>query len=1174
MLSSYGISPQFIFGVRTDIREALHFWDERKVLYVAGHNVVEFNMEENQQKFYSPMDGSVSITALTLSPKRVLMAFAETQKAKSPIIHIYDNTQRKRRSLIPTTIQANNVLSLAFATTKDERSILVLYGAPEFALIYWRWDSSACEATLHLNVNVGYPKCSFSPVDPGICILTGQKTYMFMKIETRGDGKSDTLAFTVIHNALQWKEKEISPHSNEYLTHCWTNDATLIIGTDQGELLVVDSMGFLVAIKKLPSRIESIVPFSQGIIAGCKGPVVYTLEFLKDNTAEPLRILQTYPFKNQENSIVCLGIKPNIEGTVICIMSNKQIIKLGLATKKKEKLISGFHSKGITGLDVCVRKPLIVTCSEDKTIRIWNYIEKRQELKFRSAEIEPLSVAFHPSGLQIVVGCTDKFYVMNVFLRTLKASQDTISIKQFKEVSFSHGGHMLAVSHTNTLQVYNFYTMEMIPSLTITPAKIQAIEWYDDDSGFVTSDQVNYVSLCQLDSQPVNMVISNKLTVSSVLKVPDSPIVLAAYSDQTIKEVTKDGVTKKLDLGCNPSQVAITRNQKLFFVGVGETKMPGTVKYYKFPLTAGESTDVQAHSEEIKRMKISRDDRFLFTVGKDGCVIVYEIKERERTRETKENALMYSDEILTDKAELNDVQQKLEDAKNKNKELSSPKGIAQDQELGRLTRLIEDTLKKVRQKKVEFAESYAREQNDLSRLKSTQEEERKKKLNENTTELEKMKRDNLEAQSTKATEYSRKTIERENLFKQHQDSKENLVKQHNDIISELNKKITDEKEKLRAEVEQKQKEKETKLGNQGSIIEQIEADNKTEIEEMQKEHSNQVQKLNEQVVKVRGDNQVNANKIDEGKKKVGELQRDIKELDEALRKTAEEEAKLHKENEQRNDVLDQKSKTIAEREQEIYEHKKEAQELEKFKFVLDYKIKELKREINPRELQIESLRDKTTQMDKKLKKFNKLNVFLGYRLKELQEGQKILQTDITNMREKLRKNAISIKERLDALDYCVQFIHYPEKLKTAVIEKLEKYKKEGEQATKLPSTISNEFENHEKFMASAVKDLENKLEGSKKVRKGNNKLVRHQNKILIDEIERLRKLLPGSNAAIKGQMKKTKQFNASMTRSKMNDEDIAEKTEANKETIRLLRSKIEEMKKENEEIKSTKNIPA
>lgn len=48
--------------------------------------------------------------------------------------------------------------------------------------------------------------------------------------------------------------------------------------------------------------------------------------------------------------------------------------------------------------------------------------------------------------------------------------------------------------------------------------------------------------------------------------------------------------------------------------------------------------------------------------------------------------------------------------------------------------------------------------------------------------------------------------------------------------------------------------------------------------------------------------------------------------------------------------------TISEKDKRIYDLKKKNQELEKFKFVLDYKIKELKRQIEPRENEIADMR--------------------------------------------------------------------------------------------------------------------------------------------------------------------------------------------------------------------------
>lgn len=38
-----------------------------------------------------------------------------------------------------------------------------------------------------------------------------------------------------------------------------------------------------------------------------------------------------------------------------------------------ELLSQSFHRGVITGMDVCIRKPLIATCGLDRSVRIWNY---------------------------------------------------------------------------------------------------------------------------------------------------------------------------------------------------------------------------------------------------------------------------------------------------------------------------------------------------------------------------------------------------------------------------------------------------------------------------------------------------------------------------------------------------------------------------------------------------------------------------------------------------------------------------------------------------------------------------------------------------------------------------------------------------------------------------------
>jgi len=63
--------------------------------------------------------------------------------------------------------------------------------------------------------------------------------------------------------------------------------------------------------------------------------------------------------------------------------------------------------------------------------------------------------------------------------------------------------------------------------------------------------------------------------------------------------------------------------------------------------------------------------------------------------------------------------------------------------------------------------------------------------------------------------------------------------------------------------------------------------------------------------------------------------------------------------------------------------KKKTQELEKFKFVLDEKIRDLRKDIAPKEIEIATLRAKTRSLDTKLKQFNKVNASLGFMVEDL-----------------------------------------------------------------------------------------------------------------------------------------------------------------------------------------------
>ncbi len=84
----------------------------------------------------------------------------------------------------------------------------------------------------------------------------------------------------------------------------------------------------------------------------------------------------------------------------------------------------------------------------------------------------PLSVAVHPSGLMLAVGCADKLRLMNVLMDDIsegylhvgeqavgRCSCFAGDVKEFpikgcSEVRFSKGGHMIAAVNGSVVQIY------------------------------------------------------------------------------------------------------------------------------------------------------------------------------------------------------------------------------------------------------------------------------------------------------------------------------------------------------------------------------------------------------------------------------------------------------------------------------------------------------------------------------------------------------------------------------------------------------------------------------------------------------------------------------------------------------------------------------------------------
>eukprot|EP01017_Pseudomicrothorax_dubius_P039674 TRINITY_DN6112_c0_g1_i2.p1 TRINITY_DN6112_c0_g1~~TRINITY_DN6112_c0_g1_i2.p1 ORF type:complete len:297 (+),score=85.74 TRINITY_DN6112_c0_g1_i2:98-988(+) len=196
---------------------------------------------------------------------------------------------------------------------------------------------------------------------------------------------------------------------------------------------------------------------------------------------------------------------------------------------------------------------------------------------------------------------------------------------------------------------------------------------------------------------------------------------------------------------------------------------------------------------------------------------------------------------------------------------------------------------------------------------------------------------------------------------------------------------------------------------------------------------------------------------------------------------------------------------IHEKEKKIYELKKRTQELEKFKTVLDYKIKEFKKEIGPREEIIQTMKDETNKMDKKLKKLSGINNTLGLVVDELDDTLEEMQKKITEQRLVFSSQVHKIKRFKDAVYNAVQFIQDPEALVLRIEEIYNDPSIHKDVRTNdIEPEIYAEYISQKKYLEKSVAMLKQNLTKDNEIHKQDNIRIMRENVELIKEINKLR----------------------------------------------------------------------
>ena len=215
--------------------------------------------------------------------------------------------------------------------------------------------------------------------------------------------------------------------------------------------------------------------------------------------------------------------------------------------------------------------------------------------------------------------------------------------------------------------------------------RIMGIDWYANDMGFTTCGQDGNIYFYDLyTSQDIGErnrdyeYNRREVKFSSVVNLPGRDYNFIAVGNEKIiytetaelksipRQLNQDGSNPQPqlpELRHHISQLVIHHSGKILFCGVGEQSdvpYPGAIQVWKLPFE--KCAEIQAHASPITRLRITHTNTHLFSVGMDGMLAMFDVKDRDPKRDPEgmQGQLKFSQEILSKKSEVDELNAKEE----------------------------------------------------------------------------------------------------------------------------------------------------------------------------------------------------------------------------------------------------------------------------------------------------------------------------------------------------------------------------------------------------------------------------------------------------------------------------------------------------------------------------------
>lgn len=226
------------------------------------------------------------------------------------------------------------------------------------------------------------------------------------------------------------------------------------------------------------------------------------------------------------------------------------------------------------------------------------------------------------------------------------------------------------------------------------------------------------------------------------------------------------------------------------------------------------------------------------------------------------------------------------------------------------------------------------------------------------------------------------------------------------------------------------------------------------------------------------------------------------------------------------------------------------QELDKFKFVLDFKIRELKQQIEPRQLEIMSMREKIKDMDNELERFHKSNAALDTLIGDLRAKIDALQLEVRAKRMAAKTAENTIDTCRSDVQSAVAHIQTHPLLVQAVKTIVENYGSMENVRPRIDPEVEEEYARHKEYLQRTIQELKQALEEGSVHHMTTNNQIRQNNMSLISEINAQRESNRQLKNHVQAEIGRIRHFaqalNMKKSKSKLNGGSTKEATAAPK----------------------------